>query len=290
VCALTGGGYAERVTAPVGVLPLIPAENCSVEAAGLPGSRRDQLVERVHALTSLRPGETLLVHGGTSGSARPRSSSRSLVRGSMRRGTEAARPLCARVSADVASTVMSRISSSFAQCHRRARRRHPDNMARRHCAQRRSPAVNGRPSSSGCGGTKVRSISMPRCRRYSRARGRRCVARPDGEKFHDRRGGARARAAAGRSGEFRLVVDRTSTSVPHSDARYLDAGNPHRQKLLLTPCRGGWSGQARSYETMTSSTGHASLFVEATAPVSFFASTGERDAGAAATRVLANAV
>jgi len=67
VCALlSGGGYAEQVAVPAGqVLPL-PAGVDLVEAAGLP-----EVVctvwSNVFMAAGLRPGETLLVHGGSSG-------------------------------------------------------------------------------------------------------------------------------------------------------------------------------------------------------------------------------
>ena len=67
VCALlTGGGYAEKVAVPAGqVLPL-PTGVDLVDAAGLP-----EVVctvwSNVFMLAGLRPGETLLVHGGASG-------------------------------------------------------------------------------------------------------------------------------------------------------------------------------------------------------------------------------
>lgn len=67
VCALlTGGGYAQQVAVPAAqVLPL-PTGVDLVDAAGLP-----EVVctvwSNVFMLAGLRPGETLLVHGGASG-------------------------------------------------------------------------------------------------------------------------------------------------------------------------------------------------------------------------------
>ncbi|MEY9966021.1 putative PIG3 family NAD(P)H quinone oxidoreductase [Streptacidiphilus sp. MAP12-16] len=67
VCALlSGGGYAERVAVPAGQLLPVPKGVDLVEAAALP-----EVVCTVWAnvfmLAHLRPGETLLVHGGSSG-------------------------------------------------------------------------------------------------------------------------------------------------------------------------------------------------------------------------------
>ncbi|MFC6596785.1 NAD(P)H-quinone oxidoreductase [Kitasatospora paranensis] len=67
VCALlTGGGYAERVAVPAGQLLPRPAGLSATEAAALP-----EVVctvwSNVFMVAHLRPGETVLVHGGASG-------------------------------------------------------------------------------------------------------------------------------------------------------------------------------------------------------------------------------
>lgn len=67
VCALlAGGGYAERVRVPVGQLLPVPAGVSLVDAAALP-----EVVctvwSNVFLTADLRAGETLLVHGGSSG-------------------------------------------------------------------------------------------------------------------------------------------------------------------------------------------------------------------------------
>lgn len=67
VCALlTGGGYAERVAVPVGQLLPVPDGVDLVSAAGLP-EVTCTVWSNVFMLAGLRPGETLLVHGGSSG-------------------------------------------------------------------------------------------------------------------------------------------------------------------------------------------------------------------------------
>jgi putative PIG3 family NAD(P)H quinone oxidoreductase len=67
VCALVaGGGYAEYCTAPAGQCLPVPAGMAMTDAAGLPETWFtvwSNVIDRGHA----RPGETLLVHGGTSG-------------------------------------------------------------------------------------------------------------------------------------------------------------------------------------------------------------------------------
>jgi putative PIG3 family NAD(P)H quinone oxidoreductase len=67
VCALvSGGGYAQYCAAPVGQCLTIPASLTMIEAAALPETLFTvwhNLFERAYA----RDGETVLVHGGTSG-------------------------------------------------------------------------------------------------------------------------------------------------------------------------------------------------------------------------------
>jgi putative PIG3 family NAD(P)H quinone oxidoreductase len=67
VCALlAGGGYAEYATAPVGQCLPVPAALSMVEAAAMPETLFTvwtNVFERAYAIE----GETLLVHGGTSG-------------------------------------------------------------------------------------------------------------------------------------------------------------------------------------------------------------------------------
>ncbi|MET9971282.1 NAD(P)H-quinone oxidoreductase, partial [Streptomyces sp. NPDC006356] len=67
VCALlSGGGYAEKVAVPVGQLLPVPKGVSLTQAAALP-----EVVctvwSNVFMVAHLRPGETLLVHGGSSG-------------------------------------------------------------------------------------------------------------------------------------------------------------------------------------------------------------------------------
>ena len=67
VCALlAGGGYAERVAVPAGQLLPVPAGVDLVDAAALP-EVACTVWSNVLQLARLRPGETLLVHGGGSG-------------------------------------------------------------------------------------------------------------------------------------------------------------------------------------------------------------------------------
>jgi putative PIG3 family NAD(P)H quinone oxidoreductase len=67
VCALlAGGGYAEQVAVPSGQLLPVPAGIDLVTAAALP-EVTCTVWSNVFMLAGLRPGETLLVHGGGSG-------------------------------------------------------------------------------------------------------------------------------------------------------------------------------------------------------------------------------
>lgn len=66
-CALlAGGGYAEKVAVEAGQLLPVPAGVCLVDAAALP-EVTCTVWSNVFMLAGLRPGETLLVHGGSSG-------------------------------------------------------------------------------------------------------------------------------------------------------------------------------------------------------------------------------
>lgn len=67
VCALlTGGGYAQRVAVPAGQLLPVPEGVDLVDAAGLP-EVACTVWSNVFMVAGLRPQETLLVHGGSSG-------------------------------------------------------------------------------------------------------------------------------------------------------------------------------------------------------------------------------
>jgi NADPH2:quinone reductase len=67
VCALVaGGGYAELCVAPIGQCLPVPKGWSDVEAAGLPETFFT-VWSNVFERARLQPGETMLVHGGTSG-------------------------------------------------------------------------------------------------------------------------------------------------------------------------------------------------------------------------------
>ncbi|HNU11855.1 MAG TPA: NAD(P)H-quinone oxidoreductase [Rubrivivax sp.] len=67
VCALVaGGGYAERCVAPVGQCLPLPKGLSMIEAAAVPETFFT-VWQNVFEIARLQPGETLLVHGGTSG-------------------------------------------------------------------------------------------------------------------------------------------------------------------------------------------------------------------------------
>jgi putative PIG3 family NAD(P)H quinone oxidoreductase len=67
VCALlAGGGYAEKVAVPAGQLLPVPGKVALHQAAALP-EVTCTVWSNVFMVAHLRPGETLLVHGGSSG-------------------------------------------------------------------------------------------------------------------------------------------------------------------------------------------------------------------------------
>src|SRR4051812_36520950 len=67
VCALlAGGGYAQKVAVPAGQLLPVPAGLDLRQAAALP-EVTSTVWSNVFMVSHLRPGETLLVHGGSSG-------------------------------------------------------------------------------------------------------------------------------------------------------------------------------------------------------------------------------
>lgn len=67
VCALlSGGGYAERVVVPMAQLLPVPEGVSLVDAAGLP-EVACTVFSNVFMTAGLQPGQTLLVHGGSSG-------------------------------------------------------------------------------------------------------------------------------------------------------------------------------------------------------------------------------
>lgn len=67
VCALVeGGGYAEQVSVPAGQLLPVPAGVSVTDAAALP-EVACTVWSNLFMVAGLRPGETLLVHGGASG-------------------------------------------------------------------------------------------------------------------------------------------------------------------------------------------------------------------------------
>ena len=67
VCALlVGGGYAEQVTVPTGQVLPVPAGVDLIDAAALP-EVASTVWSNVFLTANLQPGETFLVHGGSSG-------------------------------------------------------------------------------------------------------------------------------------------------------------------------------------------------------------------------------
>lgn len=104
VCALlAGGGYAEKVAAPAGQVLPAPTGLAMVDAGGLP-----ETTCTVHSMVfdagRLAPGESLLVHGGTSGigTMAIQLAKAHLVRVFATAGTDRKVEFCRQLGADVA--------------------------------------------------------------------------------------------------------------------------------------------------------------------------------------------
>src|SRR6478752_2165324 len=240
VCALIpGGGYAEQVTAPAGALLPIPAGVSLIDAAALPEVAAT-VWSNVFMLASLRPGETLLVHGGTSGIG---TTAIQLAKHVGARvittcGTEAK---CARARELGADVAINYREQDFVEEVAAATDGHGadvilDNMGAKYLARNvEALAVNGRLVVIGLqGGVKAEINLNALLQKRAAVLATSLRLRPDGEKA--------AIVAAVRehvwplveSGEFRLVVDRTFDVRAAADAhRYLDSGE-HIGKLVLT--------------------------------------------------------
>ncbi|WP_129307908.1 NAD(P)H-quinone oxidoreductase [Streptomyces sp. L2] len=103
VCALlSGGGYAQKVAVPAGQLLPVPAGVDLRHAAALP-EVVSTVWSNVFMIAHLRPGETLLVHGGSSGIGTMAIQLAKAVGGkvAVTAGTKEKLEYCARLGADV---------------------------------------------------------------------------------------------------------------------------------------------------------------------------------------------
>src|SRR6478736_426105 len=228
VCALiVGGGYAEKVAVPVSALLPVPAGVSLVDAAALPEVTAT-VWSNVFMLASLRPGETLLVHGGTSGIG---TTAIQLAKHFGARvittcGTEAK---CARARELGADAAINYREQDFVEELAAVTDGHGadvilDNMGAKYLARNvETLAVNGRLVVIGLqGGVKAEINLNQLMQKRAALLATSLRLRPDGEKA--------AIVAAVRehvwplveSGEFRLVVDRTFDVRHAADAhRYL---------------------------------------------------------------------
>ena len=216
VCALlAGGGYAEKVRVPAGQVLPVPEGVSLVDAAALP-----EVVctvwSNVFLIANLQPGETLLVHGGSSGigtmaiqlarQVGRRSSSRRGRRPSSRPVVSSA-PRCSSTTATKTSSRPSRRRPTV-----RAPTSSSTSSARSTCPATFLPWPRvGGWSSSGCRAAPAASSTSGRCWPSARPSSRRrCGRGPRRREGHDRGGGARARLAPrrGRAG----AADRAVTA------------------------------------------------------------------------------
>jgi len=240
VCALlVGGGYAERVAVPAGALLPVPSGVTLVDAAGLPEVMAT-VWSNVFMLAALRPGETLLVHGGTSGIG---TTAIQLAKHAGARviATCGSAEKCARareLGADVAVNYREQdfVDEVAAATEGRGADVILDNMGAKYLARNLAAlAVNGRLVVIGLqGGTKAELDLNALLQKRAAVLATSLRARPAVEKA--------AIVASVRehvwplvaSGEVHLVVDRTFPMTQAADAHRLMESSAHVGKILLT--------------------------------------------------------
>ena len=242
VCALlSGGGYAEQVAVPAGQLLPVPAGVSLRDAAALP-----EVVctvwSNVFMTASLQPGQTLLVHGGSSGIgtmaiqlAREVGAHVAVTAGSAAK-LEACRELGAEIlvnyrEQDFVEVLREHTDGAGADVIL-------DNMGAKYLARNvEALATNGRLVVIGLQGGARAELDLGALLRKRAAVDRHLAARAPGRGEGDhRRGRARARLAAGR---VRAGCARSSTAP----TRWRHAADAHREleasahigKVLLTP-------------------------------------------------------
>jgi putative PIG3 family NAD(P)H quinone oxidoreductase len=204
VCALlSGGGYAELVRVPAGQLLPVPAGVSLINAAALP-EVTCTVWSNVFLTANLQPGETLLVHGGSSGIGTMAIQLGRAIGAvvAVTAGSPEKLAACADLGAEVlvnyreedfVERVMAATDGAGADVVL-------DNMGAKYLARNVAVlATGGRLVVIGMqGGTRAELDLGVLLRKRAAVIATSLRARPLGEKAHDRRGRARARVAAHR--------------------------------------------------------------------------------------------
>ena len=240
VCALlVGGGCAEQVAVPIGQLLPVPAALSLVDAAGLPEVAAT-VWSNVFMLASLREGETLLVHGGTSGIG---TTAIQLAKHAGARvittcGTEAKCARARELGADVAVNYREQdfLDEVLAATANRGADVILDNMGAKYLERNvKALAPNGRLVVIGLqGGTKAELNLNTLLQKRAAVLATSLRLRPDEEKATIVASVREHVLPLVESGALKLVVDRTFDIRDIADAHRLLESSDHIGKVILT--------------------------------------------------------
>ena len=241
VCALlSGGGYAEQVAVPVGQLLPVPEGVGLVEAAALP-EVACTVWSNVFMLAGLRPGETLLVHGGSSGigTMAIQMAVAAGARVAVTAGSAAKLERCRGLGAEI---LVNYKEQDFVDVVRAETAGHGadvvlDNMGAKYLDRNLDVlAVNGRIANIGLqGGTKAELNLATLMARRGAVLSSSLRARPAEEKASIVASVREHVWPQIASGRVRPVVDRVLPMAQAAEAHRLVAAGEHVGKVLLTP-------------------------------------------------------
>lgn len=241
VCALlSGGGYAEQVPVPVGQLLPVPDGVGLVEAAALP-EVACTVWSNVFMLAGLRPGETLLVHGGSSGigTMAIQMAVAAGARVAVTAGSAAKLDRCRGLGAEI---LVNYKEQDFVEVVRAETAGHGadvvlDNMGATYLDRNLDVlAVNGRIANIGLqGGTKAELNLAKLMARRGAVLSTSLRARPAEEKASIVASVREHVWPQIASGRVRPVVDRVLPMAQASEAHRVVAAGEHVGKVLLTP-------------------------------------------------------
>lgn len=241
VCALlSGGGYAEQVPVPVGQLLPVPEGVGLVEAAALP-EVACTVWSNVFMLAGLRPGETLLVHGGSSGigTMAIQMAVAAGARVAVTAGSAAKLDRCRGLGAEI---LVNYKEQDFVEVVRAETAGHGadvvlDNMGATYLDRNLDVlAVNGRIANIGLqGGTKAELNLAKLMARRGAVLSTSLRARPAAEKASIVASVREHVWPQIASGRVRPVVDRVLPMAQASEAHRVVAAGEHVGKVLLTP-------------------------------------------------------